>query len=439
MAQARHIGKVVLSLPRQGPALRPDRTYVVTGGLGALGREVTAWLADHGARHLALIGRSAPSDAARQFIAQLELKGASVRPIQADVARYPELAEGFARLSSDWPPIAGIIHAAGVVDDAPLLKQAWDRFAAVLAPKATAVRNLHLLTRGQPIEFFFLFSSIASVLGSGGQSNYAAANAFLDAFAHHRSSLGLPATTINWGPWEDAGMAARLAADQRDRWTRLGLQSLTPERALSLLSLLLVKPRTQIVAIPIDWAQFLRTTPPEFVPSLLREIAAGFNPAAATCRDPSAPPPFIEELKRAHPRRRRALLLAHVLGQVRKVLGLTDDDPLDPQQGLTSLGMDSLMAVELRSRLQTTVGCALPATMAFEYPNLEAITDYLAGEILGPDGPRSADADPLPTPAPAAPANQPPPTDHPQPALDDLSEAELASLLDQKLSALGKQ
>jgi acyl carrier protein len=305
-----------------------------------------------------------------------------------------------------------------------------------MAAKTSGARNLHLLTRGQSLDFFILFSSIASVIGSSGQGNYAAANAFLDALAHHRRSLGLPATSINWGPWEDAGMAARTSAADRGRWAALGIQSIPPDRALSLLSRLLLNPRAQVVAVPIAWPEFFKAIPPELAPAILREIGRSVA-GGEDGRGPQARPVFLDELLRAPPRRRRALLLDHVVSQVRKALGLTAADAIDPQQGLSSLGMDSLMAVELRSRLQTSLGCSLPATMAFEYPNIAAIVDFVAKEVLPGEKPTAAED--RAASAPAAPAEAGTAPVPASPHLDDLSETELAGLLESKLSSLGRK
>ena len=437
MAQAKHIGKVVVSLQTGSRLLRPDRTYVVTGGLGALGRMIATWLVKHGAQRLALISRSSPSEDVRHFLADLETDQVSVRAILADVSDTEQLNAAFHHQLSDWPPIGGVVHAAGVLDDAPVLKLNWQRFANVMAPKSAGAWNLHTLTREHPVEFFFLFSSVASIIGSPGQSNYAAGNACLDVLAHHRRGLGLPATSINWGPWEDSGMAARLQGGKRGRWDVLGVQSILPDQALSLLDRLIKTKKVQVVALPMDWSQFFKQTPSELVPSVLREISKSFTAGDTAGKLAAANPPFLDELRRAHPRRRRDLLLAHVLSQARKVLGLTSADSIDPQQGLSSLGMDSLMAVELRSRLQGSLGCSLPATMAFEYPNIDAVVDYLAGEILRLEDIPGAVRETQPViPPDSAQATQA--AREARQGLEDSSEDELARMLEEKLASLGK-
>ena len=183
--------------------LRPDGTYLLTGGLGDLGLLVAGWLVGRGARNVVLLGRSDPGVEAGAVIAELEQGGARVLVARADVTHESELVRALKELQSELPPVCGVIHAAGMLDDGILMNQSWERFAPVLAPKVQGAWNLHRLTRDLPLDFFVLFSSAASLLGSPGQGNYAAANAFLDALAHHRRGLGLPALSINWGPWPD--------------------------------------------------------------------------------------------------------------------------------------------------------------------------------------------------------------------------------------------
>ncbi|NJQ96784.1 MAG: SDR family NAD(P)-dependent oxidoreductase [Hydrococcus sp. CSU_1_8] len=233
MAQAKHIGKVVVSLPEiasQSFFIRKDGSYLITGGLGALGLQIGRWLVQQGAKHLILTGRNQPSQEARETIDQLEKIGTRVNVVQADVSNFDDVKRIIASSPhlpvspSPCLPLRGIIHAAGVLDDGVLLKQNWERFDRVLAPKVRGAWNLHLATQNLPLDFFVCFSSIASLLGSPGQGNYAAANAFMDALAHYRRGLGLPGLTINWGVWADVGMAAQLSEHDRARLEEQGIK-----------------------------------------------------------------------------------------------------------------------------------------------------------------------------------------------------------------------
>jgi myxalamid-type polyketide synthase MxaB len=227
LQQARHVGKVVLSFACQPtPAIRAEGSYLITGGIGALGLKIAQELVEQGARHLVLAGRSPASAEAVAAIAPLRVAGASVQVVQADVG----LAQDVTRLldvCNKAAPLRGVVHAAGVLDDGVLARQTAERLARVMAPKVRGAWNLHVQTQESSLDFFVCFSSVASLLGSPGQSNYAAANAFLDALVHHRRSLGLPGLSINWGPWAEAGMAAGL----RSRLESRGEGMIDPPRA----------------------------------------------------------------------------------------------------------------------------------------------------------------------------------------------------------------
>ena len=200
MQQARHIGKLVL-VPPAAAAIRPDATYLITGGLGGLGLAVAAWLAERGARHVVLNGRRAPDAAAEAAIAALRAGGLTVRVALADVAQAAEVDRLLAELDATMPALAGVIHSVGLLRDGAVAHQEWGRFAEVLGPKALGARQLHRATLGRALDFFVLFSSTAGVLGNRGQANHAAANVFLDALARHRRSLGLPGLSVDWGAW----------------------------------------------------------------------------------------------------------------------------------------------------------------------------------------------------------------------------------------------
>src|SRR5438067_1059336 len=212
-------------------------TFLITGGLGTLGLSVARWMVEQGARHLVLVGRRGPSSSAASAIKAIEERGASIVVARADVSREPDLAGVLEQVERSGSPLRGIVHAAGVVDDGILLQHDVERFRSVMASKVQGAWNLHTLTAGTPLDFFVMFSSVASFLISAGHGNYAAANAFLDALAASRRSQGLAATTIVWGPW-----AIGLAAAQSDRLERLsdrGLKTLTGDEGLAALGTLL--------------------------------------------------------------------------------------------------------------------------------------------------------------------------------------------------------
>ena len=247
MAQARHIGKVVVSQQHMLEAEESVRAnkfsseaiYLITGGLGGLGLQVANWMIGQGARHLVLMGRSAPGTEALKAIAAMEERGAVVTVARGDVSRPSDVERIFSEIESKSIPLRGIIHAAGILDDGVLMQQQWPRFAKVLAPKVRGAWLLHHCSRDLPLDFFILFSSVSAVLGSAGQANYAAANAFMDALAHYRRAQGLPGLSINWGPWDKIGMAAGLKGQDRSRMADRGISPIDPEHGLKVVDLLL--------------------------------------------------------------------------------------------------------------------------------------------------------------------------------------------------------
>jgi aryl carrier-like protein len=434
----RLVRSVTLGHPERDEPLRfrGDASYLITGGLDGLGLLVAEWMVEHGARQLMLAGRSAPAEAGRQAIDRMERAGARVIVAQADVADRARLASLMAQIEVDLPPLRGIIHSAGVLDDGVLLQQSWERFAAVMRPKVLGAWHLHELTRALALDYFVLFSSGASVLGSAGQANHAAANAFLDALAAYRRSLGLPGLSINWGAWAEVGAAARRQLDAAH-----GVDTLSPEHGLQALERLL-RPSleadgaapAQVAVLPVRWSQFVDHLATHDVPPLLGEIVPQERPGAV---GPSAdghrlPATLTERLATCLPNKRRSVLAAFVREQAAMVLGRDPRQPIDVDRPLQELGLDSLMAVELRNRLGSGVGQALPATLLFEHPTLRSLADYLAGPVLHLAAPSANMTD-------AQLAADGPTADGDVLALDRLTEAEIATLLSAKLDAVERK
>ncbi|NTX34336.1 SDR family NAD(P)-dependent oxidoreductase [Myxococcus sp. CA033] len=374
----RHVARLRASReePRNGmPRLLPDASYLLTGGLGGLGLSLAGWMVEQGARNLVLVGRGGARPEVQQALRALESAGAKVLVVQADVSKLEDVrraTEEAERLA----PLRGVVHAAGVLDDGMLLQQDWSRFARVLAPKVDGAWHLHTLTKDRALDFFVLYSSASTLLGAPGQGSYAAANAFLDALAHHRRALGLPALSINWGPWAEVGMAAQLAA----RYQSQGIEAFTPAEALQAFSRAFGREQPQLTLLRIQWQRYLSQYPRGTAPTLLAELV---SPASATEDTGPSASEFRRRLESAEPRQRMPLLLEHVQGEAVRVLGLDASAPLEPRERLFEVGMDSLMALELRNRLQKTVGTSLPATLVFDYPTAEAIASYLLGEVYG--------------------------------------------------------
>jgi myxalamid-type polyketide synthase MxaB len=399
MAQARHVGKVVVTgLPpsRRGSpfAIRNDSAYLITGGLGGLGLAVAGWLVEQGARHLVLVGRSAPSKQARKALEKLEEVGAQVIIVQADIAQLEEIGRVMAEIEHTGPPLRGIVHAAGVLDDGVLLQQEWSRFEKVFAAKVEGSWNLHTLTRNRPLDFFVLFSSAVSLLGSAGQSNHVAANTFLDALAYYRHSQGLPALSIDWGPWSEVGAAA--SAKVAERLALRGIGMIDPRQGIQMLEQIMQRAALlngqsslcQVGVAPINWSRFRRRPTdqetPRFFAEMLDGSASRFHRQDAGLETSQVQIDLSRRLAETPPDERMTVLLDYVREQCLKVLGLEPTYTLDRRQPLHELGLDSLMAVELRNRLGAGLALQqkLPATLVFDYPTIEALAGYLAEKVL---------------------------------------------------------
>jgi acyl transferase domain-containing protein/NAD(P)-dependent dehydrogenase (short-subunit alcohol dehydrogenase family)/acyl carrier protein len=394
MAQARHIGKLVLRSPHaateESALVRADATYWITGGAGALGARTARWLVESGARHIVLTGRrSAVSEDAQRIIDECTARGAEVRFRVADAADETSMIAVRDEILEALPPLRGVVHAAGAVDDGILVQQTWPRCRAVLDGKARGARVLDAITRDLPLDFFVLYSSAGVLLGPIGQGAYAAANAELDAIAWARRSSGLPALSVAWGQWKDAGMAARMVSEGIDPWSARGLGWLEEKQALTQLELLLKDGATYAAVLPIDWQLFLSRLPGGVDPN--------FFAAVAPAKRAVAPPPagklstevrLVDHLRAAPSTERHTLLLAHVAERTRHVIGLDENVALDARVALKDVGLDSLMAVELRNVLTRSLGTSLPATLLFDYPSLDALVSYLGRLLqLVPDTP----------------------------------------------------
>jgi myxalamid-type polyketide synthase MxaB len=384
MAQAKHTGKIVIT---QKPAdahsvsMRKDATYLITGGLGGLGLASARRLVEQGARHLVLVSRSAPNEETQRSLDEIEAQGVHLHIARMDVSQRVQVEDILQHIRTSMPPLKGIIHAAGLLDDGILMEQTWSRFTTVMASKVDGAWNLHTLTLGLPLDFFVLFSAGAALLGSPGQGNYAAANAFLDGLAHYRQTCGLPALSINWGAWAEVGMAAKLGNQNQRRWTAQGMSLIKPAEGLRAMERLLERQSTQMAVLPVNWQKFQGQKSGEVRPllRLLVKRDTQETKAGATTKQIS----FVDQLKATPPEEQFKLLFEYVTREVNKVLGLDVTHLTNPRQGFTDIGLDSLMAVELSNRLQKGLGRPLPSTLTFEYPSIQSLTDYLAIEILG--------------------------------------------------------
>ncbi|HEX2091755.1 MAG TPA: SDR family NAD(P)-dependent oxidoreductase, partial [Longimicrobiaceae bacterium] len=392
----RHVARLVRAAPPgpTEPVVHGEASYLVTGGLGSLGIRVAQWLVARGARSVLLVGRRDPGAAARDIIAAMEHEGARVTLVRADVADRAGLEAALAAPLRELLPLRGVVHAAGSLDDGVLYLQDAARFAAVMAPKVAGAWNLHRLTLGLPLDFFTLFSSAASLLGSPGQGNYAAGNAFLDALAHHRRARGLPAVSINWGPWAEVGMSASLEERSSRQWVPRGVTPVRVADGLQAFGRLSGGALPQVGVLPVEWGEFMAQFPAGAFPRVLREMAREAGVRETGTAPAAGDPPLLAALRQAPPSERRALLTDGIQQRLARVMGLDGAELPEADLGFFQMGLDSLMAIELKSRLGADLGIDLPTTLVFQHPTIEALVDYLLPELVPAEVPEPAAAAP---------------------------------------------
>ena len=381
MRAARHIGKIVLAnSPVESGRLREDRTYLVTGGLGGIGCALAEWLAERGAGAIVLNGRRPPDPEVAEAIDALRERGVTVQVEIADVTDAGAVDRMLERVDAALPPLAGVIHSVGVLSDAALTNQSWERFEEVLWPKVLGAWHLHRATADRDLDMFVLFSSVAGVLGNPGQANHAAANAFLDQLAGHRRALGLPGQTVAWGAWSGLGEAE----EQRERIARqleaAGTGWITPEQGLKAFDEVLRQDMTTGMVVSVDWQVFSEGH--EQRPPLLEDLLTTTDNSTAEAS--SSRGDVLSGLWGASMAEREQMLASFLQRELQAVMRL----PTPPAASVefSELGMDSLMAVELRNRVNRAFAgeYVAPNTIVFDYPSVADLARHLAGELGEP-------------------------------------------------------
>ncbi|WP_263360096.1 SDR family NAD(P)-dependent oxidoreductase [Acidicapsa ligni] len=402
MAAAKHIGRVVVCSAEKDFA---SGAHVITGGLRGIGLKLAEWLVLQGARDLILIGRRPAEQSATEVIEQLKAKGASVRIFNGDIADY-EMATQVVLAAGIH--LRGVWHCAGVLDNAPLAEQSWNRFATVMRPKVDGAWNLHSLTKNSKLEFFVLFSSWASIAGSRAQANHCAANAFLDALAHQRFIDGLPALSINWGAWGETGAAAGESFQRQ--LARSGMESMSSADAFDALKRAIHSWRPQVAIADVQWHNYrnhassstssqTNSNPlyAELFESHADEISLdrsgkSHRPQPSPASSIKSVFPSAIELRALHPAARKAAIQRIVDELVHKTLDLRTNEEIDPDVPMSDLGMDSLLAIELRNSLATLFAARFSSSLLFDYPTLRALTRFIDQEIFSTAPPKLPDA-----------------------------------------------
>lgn len=378
----RYVARLVHAKPQAQPSARQIQatgSYLITGGLGALGLRQARWLVEQGATELILTSRRGITNAGQQnAINALEAMGATVKVAAVDVTDATAMRVLLSTQSTAQAPLHGIIHAAGIADFKPIAEMTWEEFASVLRPKVIGGWNLHYLTQGVDLDFFICYASGAGIWGGKQLAHYGAANHFLDGLVGYRQTQGLPGLSIAWGPWNTNGAAGGMAtAAAQAMLQAMGIRALSPEQGLAIQSYLLRTDAFQITVADIQWSRlkalYRLTKPRNFLTELHADDLEEPTYSEQT-ETQSAALTSLEEVT------------TFVQAQVAAILRLQplneDDQSLDIHQGFSEMGLDSLMAVELKQRLERHLRVPLPTTLALEYPTVLALSAYLTHEIL---------------------------------------------------------
>ncbi|MFK0253890.1 type I polyketide synthase [Streptomyces sp. NPDC090445] len=399
--------------------------HLVTGGLGALGLRTAAWLAGRGARHVVLASRHAPGPEARSAVAELEASGLDVTVVSLDVTDEAAVDDLVARAEKEWGGLRSVVHAAGIIDDAVVSRLDWESFARVTAPKVAGAWNLHRATLDCAMEEFILFSSTAALLGSRGQAHYAAGNAFLDGFAHYRRALRLPALSVDWGPWS-IGMADRLDPQLQGRLTAAGFTLLDPESAFEALEQALAGGHRQVGVFRVDWDRYQDRHPRG------RSLRARPRPAEPPVDD--AGPKLRHAWALASAEQREGRVTSYLRTMLAARLGISPE-AIHPDVSLTALGLDSLLAVEVRGQIRRDLDVDLPLTGLLDADAFRNLADALLDRLdHGAAGgtPQASPAAASPPPAgsglPVGRALSPSEAERLLSSLDTLGEAEIQAL-----------
>ena len=376
----RYVARLVksgLTASDGGSSFESENSYLITGGLGALGLKIARWMVERGARHLVLAGRGGPSSEARDVLQQLEETGAEILVVSADVSDQTRIARLFEEINDRMPSLRGIVHAAGVLDREILVQENWTHFSSAMAAKVAGSWHLHTLTQAMPLDFFVCFSSGASLLGGRSMGNYAAANAFMDALVYFRRALGLPGLSINWGAWAGDGMGVTfLGGGNGGSSDKLAKYAMPSEVALQILDILMVQTDVvQVGVLPGDLSSYLQEIYPGDTPPFLSEFTRSPSPLPAI-----ESVPIRQRLAQAPEEEYEEILTGFIRNRLANVLG-TSPSRLDVQQPLDTMGLDSLMAMELRNRIHSELDADVSMAKLMQGPSIFGLVEQIIEQI----------------------------------------------------------
>lgn len=368
----RLVRQSLAGLPARPPCVRGEATYLVTGGLGMLGRSVGKWLISNGAKHLVLTGRNAGSEAAQEIFSVGEINGAAIHVVAADISRDEDVTRLVRTIGNECPPLKGVVHSAGILDDGILAQLDWDRFTRVFESKVYGSWLLHECTKSLDLDFFILQSSLLSLLGSAGQGNYSAGNTFLDSLAAYRRAAGLPATVINWSAWSGGGLATASGARGEAMWSSLGVKFVSPDLAMLAFDTLMQRDVDQIAIAVADWRTYAgKLGKPPFLTQLLTGNDEDFSSPNSAQRNgaPAAPPAQANDEARQQ-------LSSRLQQRIMAELGFLD--PIDPDRPLNEVGLDSLRSVTLANNLEDEFGILVSISELISGPTINQLVDRLS-------------------------------------------------------------
>lgn len=372
----RLVRQSLAELPAQLPRVRSDASYLVTGGLGMLGRSVSKWLVSKGAKHLVLTARNANSKAAQEVFSTAEINGATIRVVAADISRDEDVSRLMRTISSELPPLRGVVQSAGVLDDGILAQLDWDRFARLFEPRVYGSWLLHEYTKSLGLDFFVLNSSLWTLLGSAGQGNYTASSTFLDSLAAHRRVAGLPATAVNWCAWSGGGLATVSGARGEAMLSSLGMKFVSPDLAMQMFDNLMHRDVDQIAVAVVDWPTYAgKMGKSSFLAELLNR-----NEDSRTSKFAQAKP-VLDTPRTAINGQARQQLLMRLQQHIMAKLGFAE--AIDPDQPLNEIGLDSLMSVSLSNSLEDEFGIPIPVADLISGPTINQLVDGVFGELAG--------------------------------------------------------
>ncbi|MBL7684888.1 MAG: SDR family NAD(P)-dependent oxidoreductase, partial [Deltaproteobacteria bacterium] len=381
MAQRKNIGKVIVrfSNPKieietqEGFLVKSHATYWVTGAFGGIGFECVKSLVERGAKHLLLMGRSSPSDVQNQKMNEWKAQGIDFQIVRGDVSKREDVVKAYSLLTQSDFPLRGIFHTAGLLEDGMLLNQNWEKFQKVLAPKVLGTLHLNEVSQKDALDIFVLFSSVASLLGSPGQASYAAANAFLDSFAIQQRVKGRKILSVSWGPWDEVGMAARTQGKQMDQ---SGLAPLPVQEAMAALFQMIATEQAHALVAQIDWSKVASWYPATFQKTVESFLTNQASPAAQKVSSLN----LKEEFLNLAPELRQQRLEEEIQKKVAHVLAV-DPTHLNIEQALNTVGLDSLMAIELKNEIESNLGVSLSIAVLIRGPSIRDLAKHLVEQF----------------------------------------------------------